>query len=463
MNVASARGVTSIDGARRSRPGARGGGLMALAFFVQITSGCLSNEYRIPQDELVRLSRAPAATRGQHVHVVQGLGDRRSDPVPFHPPPPPPPEPAAEPLPPPAEEIGDAAEDPWTDDAGHVQVDLSVDGSGGGPRAGRGGVGHGARIAGDGGWRGTAPPTGLRGTPPGPGLRGTPPAGGGVWRGTPPSGAVGHAVGPHGGGGGGGHVGGLGHVGGGGHSSGGGGGGGAGEALAVLAVVLVAVAVIAGVSLVASEGIRFDGYADLAPDQTIYLKNQFGVTSTVALANLDPHDFDTTVEATVKDDEDFGLNLRDRAPLDRTGLAFKLELGSSNFNLGLQKIAGMASQIQVGAFFTRTAGVMLDIGLSGGSVCCSAEVLSRHSLALEAQVFPWSWGRLHAGAFAKGGVAIAGDAAGTQSGPIVGGGALVELALTTRLALSFRAAANSAHLDDGWSTAGALTGGVSIY
>ena len=56
-----------------------------------------------------------------------------------------------------------------------------------------------------------------------------------------------------------------------------------------------------------------------------------------------------------------------------------------------------------------------------------------------------------------------GDAGGTQSGPIVGGGALFELALTTRLALTFRAAANSAHLDSGWSTAGALTGGIAIY
>jgi hypothetical protein len=44
-----------------------------------------------------------------------------------------------------------------------------------------------------------------------------------------------------------------------------------------------------------------------------------------------------------------------------------------------------------------------------------------------------------------------------------GGGALVEVALTTRLALSFRAGANAAHFDDGWSTAGTLTGGISIY
>ena len=66
-------------------------------------------------------------------------------------------------------------------------------------------------------------------------------------------------------------------------------------------------------------------------------------------------------------------------------------------------------------------------------------------------------------AFAKGGAAIANDSVTTRTGPMFGGGALVEVALTTRLALSFRAGANAAHLDDGWSTAGTLTGGISIY
>ena len=118
----------------------------------------------------------------------------------------------------------------------------------------------------------------------------------------------------------------------------------------------------------------------------------------------------------------------------------------------------MASQIQIGGFFTRSVGVMLDIGLSGGSLCCSS-LFQRHSLALEAQVFPWSVGPLWVGAFAKGGAAIANDSVSTQTGPMFGGGALVELALTTRLALSFRAGANAAHFDDGWSTAGTLTAG----
>ena len=227
----------------------------------------------------------------------------------------------------------------------------------------------------------------------------------------------------------------------------------------VIAVVLAVVAVVAGVSLVASEGMRFDGYAELAPEQTIHIKSKHGIETGVALGALTPYDAEMAEEATVKDDEDFGLGIGNRASLDWRGPAFKVELGSSDFNLGLQQIGGMASQIQLGGFFTRSAGLMLDIGLSGGSLCCSS-LFQRHSLALEAQVFPWSAGPLWIGAFAKGGAAISSDSVTTQTGPIFGGGALIEIALTTRLALSFRAGANAAHFDDGWSTAGTLTAGI---
>ncbi len=447
--------------------------LVLVAFVAQMTSGCLSNEYRIPSDELQRLAQTPPAIRGHHVHVIQSLGDRRSEAVAYQPPRPPPPEPppGQRPVPPPPGEApapgeldepivyDDTAADQIVDDdpTSDARIDIQINGSGGGHAR------HASRMrapnVGDGG-RGN-PPNGWRGAPGQARARGNPPSG---WRGSPPSG--GHAGGGHGGGGhaGGGHGGG-GHFGGGGggsSSGGGGGGGGGGEALVVIAVLLAVVAVVAGVALVASEGMRFDGYAELAPEQTIHLKGENGTHAEVALAALTPRDAETAVEATVNDDEDFGLGLGHRAPLNRKGPAFKVELGSSNFNLGLQQVGGMASQIQIGGFFTRSVGLMLDIGLSGGTLCCSS-LFQRHSLALEAQVFPWSVGPLWLGAFAKGGAAIANDSVTTQTGPLFGGGALVELALTTRLALSFRAGANAAHFDDGWSTAGTLTAGISIY
>jgi hypothetical protein len=456
MNRAAARNgdTQTARGARGWRPSPRVGLLVAAAFFVEMTSGCLSNQYRIPQDELARLVHTPPATRGQHVHVVQILAERRSPALPFHPPAPPappePPAPAAQPVADPGPPY--AVGEPYADDyqpqgggVGNVNLDFTIDGSGARhyhqPVAGGSG-----RAPSSSSWRGGSAPSGMRGSPPQPAWRGSPPAGGAP-------------VKPASGGGGGSSIG---HLGGGG--GGGGGGGNGGDALVLLAVVLVAIAVVAGVSLVASEGMRFDGYADLAPEQSVHLKNYTGSPTTVSLASLTPADLPNIVEATVNDDEDYGMAVGDRAPLDRRGLSFKVELGSSNFNRGLQQVAGMASQIQIGAFFTRRAGVMLDIGLSGGSVCCDSVVLSRHSLALEGQYFPLALGPVHLGAFAKGGVAIAGDSTTIESGPIFGGGALVEVALTTRLALAFRAAANTAQLPtSGWSTAGTLSGGIAIY
>src|SRR5262252_301114 len=103
MRFAFGSRVVAGTGVRRRSSWRRSSGfsertvaLMALAFFVPVTTGCLSNEYRIPNDELQRLAQTPPAVRGHHVHVVQSLGDRRSEAIPYRVPPPPPPE-----LPPP--------------------------------------------------------------------------------------------------------------------------------------------------------------------------------------------------------------------------------------------------------------------------------------------------------------------------------------------------------------------------
>src|SRR4051794_20467498 len=56
--------------------------LVALAFAVQATSGCLSNEYRIPKEELARVVQLPPSARGERVRVLQQVGERRGEPVP---------------------------------------------------------------------------------------------------------------------------------------------------------------------------------------------------------------------------------------------------------------------------------------------------------------------------------------------------------------------------------------------
>jgi hypothetical protein len=105
---------------------------------------------------------------------------------------------------------------------------------------------------------------------------------------------------------------------------------------------------------------------------------------------------------------------------------------------------------------------MTDIGLSGAGDCCIGTV-TRHSLALELETLPLAFGRLHAGGFVKGGVAVAGTSDVREAGPLGGGGALVEIDLTSHMAFALRGGVSTARLDSGWSTAATATGGITIY
>jgi hypothetical protein len=394
--------VIPVEGRVRNEKAARG--LLAAAFFVQVTSGCLSNEYRIPNDELRRLAGLPPDARGQNVRVVQQLGERRGDAI----------DPDEGALP-----TNARASEGYDD--GNASAYVRVDG----------GAAPGHRA-----------PGAFRGRP-------TARAGGG--------GAGWRAGGPRGGSG---SPGGRGlDIGG---SGGGGGGGNNGDALVVVAVLLVVVAAVAMVALAASEGARFDGRAQLAPDQPVYLEGINGGTLVVPLGALTPEMAAAATVAKVMDDEGAGMRRLDRAPLDRTGWAFRLDLGTGTFNFGPTAVSGPAAHIQVGGFVTPWLGFLVDMGLSGAGCACGP-VLIRHTLALEVDALPVALGPVRAGLFGRGGEALAGLPDQEELGPVAGGGLLVEIALTSRLALTMRAGADAAYLASGWSSAGALTGGLTIY
>jgi hypothetical protein len=400
----------------------RGVALLATAFVVQTTSGCLSNEYTIQRDELKRLASVAPEARGQSVRVVQSLGDRRTEAIEAEAPPPPPPE---------------AIDDqPFQTD-----VSIRIDGSGAGQPGGH----H--------DWRGarSGPPTGggFRGSPVAGG-RAAPSVGGGKFHGVPSGHGGGGISLPSGGGG-------------------KGGGGDGAEALVVLAVVAVVAATVATIALAASEGARFDGHAELAPEQPIYLKTG-DREQVVALGDLTPDQAARADEAIVKDDEGYGMRHLDRAPLDRTGGVFRFDLGAGLFTLGDARASGLSAHIQGGIYPTPTFGLVLDLGLGTGTIdpCCAGPLaasgaLARHSLGLEAQLLPLGLGPLHMGIFAGGGFALARGAGIDESGPVASGGALIELDLTSRMALAVRAGASQAWLDGETSSTGTLTAGLAIY
>ncbi len=393
------------------------------AFLAYACGGCLSNEYVIPKTELLRLAQLPPEQRGQRVQVVQNIGDRRGEAIDTTQPPPPPQEyPQGQAYgPPPAGYApeGDLEEGPDS----HV------------------GVGVGILIA-------PGPPVPLGGPHPGPGVgpRALPgprgPVGGVPGRAAPTT--------PHGP-----------------RSPGSGGSklGGGGGSKNELAAVIIAAALVATVGMVATEGARYDGSVAMYPWQPLHLKEAGGQEREVPLAQLTPADASSTSQAVVMDDEGWGLMRLGRRPLDRQGFAFKLDLGALHASTSTFSANGFATNLQLGYFPHRAFGLLAGWAFSGGSDA-DGKSYYRHTLALEAQVFPVSVWRLHLGGFGHGGVQYADDAsAGTRQGAAFGGGLIVELALTTRLALTARADYTSAHVapGGGWAATEMFTAGVAIY
>jgi hypothetical protein len=403
MRVSPFRAVMGV----RWRVSARGVVLVAAAFTVQVTSGCLSNEYRIQRDELRRLAEVAPEARGQSVRVSQTLGERRTDSI-----------------------------DPSSEPSGDISLQIGS-GPHGEMRPG------GFRGTPSGGFRGS-PPSAFHGSPSGGAVHGTTSGGGSLFHGSPSGGGFSLP-------------------------SGGGDGDGAGAMLVVLAVVVIVGATLATVALAASEGMRFEGHAQMAPEQLVYLKRG-EETHVVPLVELTREEVGAAESALVMDDEGYGLRRLDHAPLDRKGGVFRFDLGAGMFTFGDARASGVSAHVQAGAFVTHTFGLVVDVGLGVGTPdpCCAGALaatgsISRHSLGLEAQALPLALGPLHLGAFAGGGLALAAASGPIETGPMASAGALLELDVTSHLALAVRGGANTAWLPSGRSSAGTLTGGLAIY
>jgi hypothetical protein len=382
------------------------------------SSGCLSHEYKVSQEELARLAQLPPETRGASIRVVQELGSRRGDAV------------QAQPYQPAPEPEGGGNVD--------VEIDLRMRGGGGHHHA-TGGPVSGPPVSHVGGARPT-----FQGSAPAA-RGGTTFQASGAHAGGTPTG-----VRPSGGGGGGSGLGNLGS------------GGGGNDGLVVLAVVVVAVAVLAVFGLAVTEGVRYDGEVWAAPGQVLYLDTPAGERP-VALGDLTLADAAAAKGALLRDDEGWGLGQRGRAPLDRRGVAFKVDLGGFSGLLDHYSVDGLASHIQLGVFPWQNFGLMATWAVDTGSDA-QGNLFARHGFALEAQAFPVRLGPLSLGACAHGGPSLSSDGGGGIGSHLaLGGGPLIELALTTRLALTFRADWTATRLQDGWTPSRSFSGGLAIY
>jgi hypothetical protein len=245
---------------------------------------------------------------------------------------------------------------------------------------------------------------------------------------------------------------------------GGSGGGGGKEELIVVALVVLAVAAVSVIALSATEGARYDGRVAIAPGQPVHLENEAGQERIVPLGALTRADLAGTSDALVMDDEGYGLRLLGRGPLERRGATFKLDVGGLGTTVAGATVTGLAANIQVGGFPLQKLGILGSLS-GGGGADAEGRAFVRYGLGLELQSFPLQLGRLHAGPFAHGGFQVlSAPDQPDRSGPALGGGLMLELALTTRLALYGRADLTASTVDEGrWGTTGAISLGMAIY
>jgi hypothetical protein len=376
--------------------------------YLSFTTGCLSNEYVISKTELNRLSLLPPSQRGTRVQVVQDLGERRDSAI----------------------EAADAVPSQTyaSDFAVYDQAEAANQPQGG------------ARVYFDVQLDGV-----LRGI--GGGSHGPASRGGSGWGSRTQVSVVGSYLGPRGGGW---------NL-----------GGGSGDDLAVFAfvVVLLAIFVAAPTGLAATEGIRYDGFVQLHPEQPLHLKTSIGTDRTIPLAALASADLADTQEAVIMDDEGFGFRFHHRRALDRKGLAFKIDFGSLRSPCACYSTSGLASNIQLGYFPHHRFGLLGSVTIGGGTNALN-QAFQRDATNIEAQFFPLDLWRIHLGGFGHGGVQMASDNVGARKGPAWGGGAILEFALTTRLALTGRmdyTLARTAPDGQSWAASSTFTAGLAIY
>lgn len=229
--------------------------------------------------------------------------------------------------------------------------------------------------------------------------------------------------------------------------------GGAGNDGKAAAVAFLFVAATALVTAAAIEGSRFDGYAQLHPMHPVHLIGRDGGYTVVPLAWIDRNTADWADRAVVRRTEGPWLEL-ERAPLSRMGLTYGMyggtgSLRSADGSLGM----GPAWTVQLGVFPTQQLGVHASVFFGWRDNRYSATLFETRTTG-ELQFLPLQVGILHAGLYGGAGVAYRFEdavqrgnelVAGNESSLALVGGALFQLDINTRIALTARLGIAQAH------------------
>lgn len=240
------------------------------------------------------------------------------------------------------------------------------------------------------------------------------------------------------------------------------GGDGDDAAMIALAAIVIVTSVIAASVLAATEGSRFDGYARVDSTHPIHLVGPDGEDmGWVPLAALDTGLAAAADEAILSEEEGKLLRLR-RAPLDRRGFTFGLEIGGVGLNtLQRETPVGLGFDVGLGVFPIQELGLVLGAGFHGGTH--DGETLTEWRIYAELQAYPLAFGPAHFGAYARGGHLFGEQADRSLDGFHWGGGALFQLDVTTRLALTLRAGLAVLTAPGAPALSPELTAGLAIY
>ncbi|HEX3764674.1 MAG TPA: hypothetical protein VHW23_38530 [Kofleriaceae bacterium] len=220
------------------------------------------------------------------------------------------------------------------------------------------------------------------------------------------------------------------------------------------AVAVLFAAATAAVTAAVIEGSRFDGWARLHPMHPVHLIGHDGSYTVVPLAWLDSAAVAWTDTAVVRPGEGPWREL-ERAPLSREGLAYGLYGGTGSLRSAAGELAmGPAWTVQLGYFTSQQLGVFASVFFGWRDNRLGATLFESRYTA-EVQYLPLQLGILHGGLFGGAGVAYRfEDAIATSDGRIVAGdestlaltgGAMFQLELNTRLALTARLGLAQAH------------------
>jgi len=194
--------------------------------------------------------------------------------------------------------------------------------------------------------------------------------------------------------------------------------------------------------------------------QPVHLWGPYGEYTWMPLADITPEVASWADHGAVRMDEGPWQPLG-RAPLDRRGFTYSFLLGAGQVPvLRADPKAGFLGRFQLGFFPVHEFGIQADIAYAWTQDDQGADIFDgRYSLELDA--LPLSAGPFSAGAYGQIGLGSLSDdgVSFSETDTILGGGALFQIGLTTRLALTLRAGLVSVHDE----TLTELTGGVSIY